>query len=93
MYKIYVSFTGTETRLTQHVRRKTSSEHVMKLRGQALPAFKSQQQIAMETKAHMNFMPCPEGSWRDFNDYRNMKWSRMLYSSITALGITIYCVS
>ena len=84
--------TDTKPRLTPYVRRKTTSEHVMKLRGQ-LGHFKTQQQLAVENKAHMNYMPVPEGSWREYHQLRNMKWSRMLYSSISALGITIYCVS
>ena len=84
--------TDTKPRLTPYVRRKTTSEHVMKLRGQ-LGHFKTQQQLAVENKAHMNYLPVPEGSWREYHQVRNMKWSRMLYSSFSALGITIYCVS
>ena len=75
--------TDTKPRLTPYVRRKTTSEHVMKLRGQ-LGHFKTQQQLAVENKAHMNYLPVPEGSWREYHQVRNMKWSRTVsYTHLT----------
>ena len=85
-------FTESAPRLTQDVRFKTTSEHVLGLRG-GPRGRKTQSQIAWENKNHMNFMPVPEGCWQEYYNARNQKWTINLAASVTALAITTYVVS
>lgn len=55
--------------------------------------WKSQKQIALENKTHMNNLPVPNGSWQENYNERNAKWSKMLYGSLAFLGLTVYAVS
>ncbi|KAK7097577.1 uncharacterized protein [Littorina saxatilis] len=75
--------------LLSHVRNKTTSEHLLRQRGGPGP-FKTQAQICIETKSHMNFYPVPEGSHQEYHKARNMKWATMLMMSVTFLGITTF---
>ncbi|XP_076468398.1 uncharacterized protein LOC143299153 [Babylonia areolata] len=83
----------TLTQLTQQVRHRTTSEHLLGMRYQEKSGgFKSENQVAKENLCHMDYMPVPEGPWGENFRARNMKWTTMLIFASSALGITIYCM-
>ncbi|KAL8598693.1 hypothetical protein ACOMHN_033257 [Nucella lapillus] len=84
----------TLTRLAQQLRQKTTSEHVLGLRGgtSGSVAHRSQNQIAKDTMSHMDFLPVPEGSWQEFHQARSNKRNIMLICSTSLLAFTVYCM-
>ncbi|KAK7500616.1 hypothetical protein BaRGS_00008191, partial [Batillaria attramentaria] len=54
--------------------------------------YKSDKEVAMDQLSHMNYLPEPEGCWQEYYDERDGKWTKMLFASFTALGLTIYAM-
>ncbi|XP_059171866.1 apoptosis-inducing factor 1, mitochondrial-like isoform X2 [Physella acuta] len=54
--------------------------------------WKTQKQIALENKNHMDCMPIPEGSWQESYSNKQKKLNMMLAASALAFGITYYIV-
>lgn len=43
----------------------------------------------MQQLSHMNYMPVPKGSWNEYYEERDGKWTKMLFGSLTFLGLTL----
>ncbi|CAG5117189.1 unnamed protein product [Candidula unifasciata] len=57
--------------------------------GHAVPAhWKPIRQICEENKAHMNFLPVPEGSWQEAYNKQQSKWNRLLALSVLSVVVT-----
>ncbi|KAK7097574.1 uncharacterized protein [Littorina saxatilis] len=57
--------------------------------GYAPAHWKSDKDIALEQRSHMNDLPVPEGSWQENYNKRNSKWNMQLGMSIVALIATV----
>jgi len=61
--------------------------------GGAVPAWwKTDKEIAMDQKSHMNFLPVPEGSWQENHNKRNSKWNMQLGGAIAFFVVSIVCM-
>ncbi|KAL8616784.1 Apoptosis-inducing factor 1, mitochondrial [Nucella lapillus] len=67
-------------------------QHVRCMGGQTPAHWKSQKEVARDTRSHMDDLPVPKGPWQKYYNERNTKWSYMLYGSIAFLGVTIYAM-
>lgn len=62
--------------------------------GHAVPAhWKSMRQICEENKAHMNYLPVPEGSWQEAYNKQNAKYNQLLALSVVTFVVTAVAVS
>ncbi|CAH1777486.1 unnamed protein product [Owenia fusiformis] len=52
--------------------------------------WKTNKELDMENKNHMNFMPVPQGSWQENYNKRNGRWNLHLAGSTVFLGVTVY---
>lgn len=69
---------GIATR--QQSKRCTSSSSTQAAK--SVTRWKTDKHVAIDEKSHMNYMPVPQGSWKDHYEARNSKWEMMLGSSI-----------
>ncbi|KAL8616783.1 hypothetical protein ACOMHN_017820 [Nucella lapillus] len=58
--------------------------------GQAPAHWKSDKQVAIEQKSHMNDLPVPQGSWQENYNKRNSKWNMQLAISAVVLVATVF---
>ena len=72
----------------------TGQQIVRCMSGDHTPAhWKSDYEIAIEQKSHMNNLPVPEGSWQEYYNKRNSKWNIQLGISTVFLLVTAFVVS
>ena len=72
----------------------TGQQIVRCMSGDHTPAhWKSDHEIAIEQKSHMNNLPVPEGSWQEYYNKRNSKWNIQLGISTVFLLVTAFVVS
>ncbi|BFZ24336.1 hypothetical protein BsWGS_27375 [Bradybaena similaris] len=61
--------------------------------GHAVPAhWKSMRQVCEETKAHMNFLPVPQGSWQEAYSKQNAKYNQLLALSVVSVIVTAFAM-
>ncbi|KAL8598689.1 hypothetical protein ACOMHN_033254 [Nucella lapillus] len=57
--------------------------------GHAPANWKSDKEVALEQRSHMNDLPVPEGSWQENYNSRNSKWNMQLGLSVVGLVLTV----
>ena len=55
--------------------------------------WKTDTEVALEQKSHMNDLPVPEGDWQENYKKRNSKWNIQLVASTGLMLVTAYVVS
>jgi len=72
------------TRLIPVVRAATgvSGQQAVRCMGGIPAHWKSDRDVALEQKAHMNDLPVPEGSWQENYNARNSKWNMQLAGAV-----------